>query len=109
MRLVGITKTTLAEVPGIIGVKVSKKLEAVLNKNPGYGTLKSIGDALEGKSPTTNIPPQFTGKFCYATLTSAEVERTFSTLKNTLTDWRLNFAEEHSKWHLVLVSTCEDE
>ena len=72
MRLVELAVTNLAGVSGIIGVNVSK-LEAVLNENPGYGNLKSMGGALEGKSPTTNIPPQFIGEFCYAPLTSAEV------------------------------------
>ena len=70
---------------------------AVLNENPGYGNLKSMGGALEGKSPTTNISPLFIGEFCYAPLTSAEVERKFSAVKNILTDWGLNFTDEHLK------------
>ena len=74
MRLLGLAGTTLAGVSGTIGVKVSSKLEAILNKNPGYGTLKSMGDTLEGKSPTTHFSPQFIEEFCYALLTSVEVE-----------------------------------
>ena len=54
-------------VSGMIGVKVSSKLEAILNKNPGYGTSKSMGDALEGKSPTTNFFPQFIGEVLLCT------------------------------------------
>ena len=109
MRLVGLAGTTLAGVSGTIGVKVSNIMEAVLNKNPGYGTLKSMGDALEGKSPTTNFSLQLIGEFCYAQLTSAEFEWTFSALKNILKDWRLNFADAHLKCHLVLGVTWEDE
>ena len=72
MRLVGLAGTNLLGFLAYLASKVSK-LEAVLNENPGYGNLKSMGGALEGKSPTTNISPQFTGEFCYAPLTSAEV------------------------------------
>ena len=68
-----------------------------------------MGDALEGKSPTTTISLQFIGEFCYAPRTSAEVDRTFSAVKNILTDWRLIFTDEHLKWLLVLIDTWEDE
>lgn len=102
-------RTSLAEVPGPIGGEVSRKLETILSKNPGYGAVKSIGDALEGKSPRTEFPPQFIGEFSHAPLTSAEVERTFSTLKNILTDRRMNLTNEHLKWYLVLSATCNDD
>ena len=75
-----------------------------MNENPGYGALKSMEDALEEKPPTTDISPQFIGNFVMLR-TSAEVERTFSAVKNILTDWRLNFTDEHVKWHLVLIAT----
>ena len=61
MRLVRLAGTTRARVSGTIGVKVSSKLGAILNKNPGYGTLKSRGVALEGKSPTINFSAKFLG------------------------------------------------
>ena len=80
-----------------------------MNKNLGYGTSKSMGDALKGKSPTTHFSPKFIEEFCYAPLTSAEVERTFSALNNILTVWRLDFDDKHLKWHLVLVANWEDE
>ena len=55
MRPVGLTGTTPAGVFGTIGVKGLSKLEVMLNKNPGYGTLKSMGAALKGKSPNNKF------------------------------------------------------
>ena len=80
-----------------------------MNKNPGYGTLKSMGDALGGKSSTTSFSPQFIGQFGYAPLTSEEVEWTFCALNIILTDWRLNFVDEDLKWYSVFVANWEDE
>ena len=48
-------------------VEVASKFPAKLNKNPAYGALESMGDALEGKSSTTNFSPQFIGEVMLCT------------------------------------------
>ena len=78
-----------------------------MNKLFGYGTVKSIRGALEGKTPTTHLSPQVIEELCYDPLTSLKVEWTFSALNKIWTVWRLKFSDEHLKWHLLLVANWE--
>ena len=86
--------------PGTHGKSVFSKLESVLQKNPGYNTLKEISAVLEGKS--CNIPANVKLKnvtlYKYVPITSCDVERSFSCYKTILIDRRHNhFARKFGK------------
>ncbi|KAH6946592.1 hypothetical protein HPB50_014148 [Hyalomma asiaticum] len=96
-----------ATVPdGPVADRVTAKLKAVLDKNPGFYVLKQVSNVLSGTN--SKIPGEIRGSkvpdYKYAPLTSVDVERSFSAYKQILTERRHNFKPE--KLEMVLVCHC---
>lgn len=99
---IGQLEKFLADAPGIVAKKAHTKLVQVLNKNPGFSTLKAVANILSGtdvnacKIPTEDLP-----RYKYAPVTTCEVERSFSNYKNILSDRRQNFTPENLEKYVV--------
>jgi len=84
------------------GKAIKKKLEIVLEKNCGYTTMETIANILEGKETSrTKISEELTSNdIChmkFAPITFVDVEKSFSTYKNILSDNRRSLVFEHIK------------
>lgn len=91
-------------VPGVTGRTVREKCEQVLKQNEDFQKLKGIGMILKGENNiSTAIHPETVALFKYAPVTSVEVERSFSVLKNVLSDRRHNLKVENLKKYLVVM------
>ena len=94
----------LSSIPGDKGKNLQEKLQAVLDRNPGYKTLQSISKALQGDSGS--IPPGMKPeeaawlKFC--PVVTADVERSFSKYKLLVTERRLSLLEENVSKMMVV-------
>ncbi|KAH6935102.1 hypothetical protein HPB50_003418 [Hyalomma asiaticum] len=96
-----------ATVPnGPVADRVTSKLKAVLDKNPGFYVLKQVSNVLSGAD--SKIPVEIRASkvpdYKYAPLTSVDVERSFSAYKQILTERRHNFKPENLE--MVLVCHC---
>ena len=83
-----------------IGLAVKTKWNYLLKKNKGFKTIQNISKVLEGdESARTeiekNLSPSDLACFKFAPISSAEVERSFSTYKTLLADKRQSFTFEH--------------
>ncbi|KAE9529999.1 hypothetical protein AGLY_011461 [Aphis glycines] len=91
-----------------IGISIKKKLEAVIEKNLGFKTMKHISNILERKATSRNntILEELTADdmayMKFAPMTSVDVERSFSRYKTTLADNRRRFTFENIKQHLII-------
>ncbi|KAH6922477.1 hypothetical protein HPB50_014584 [Hyalomma asiaticum] len=96
-----------ATVPnGPVADRVTAKLKAVLDKNPGFYVLKQVSNVLSrtdskipGEIRASKVP-----EYKYAPLTSVDVERSFSAYKQILTERRHDFKPENLE--MVLVCHC---
>ena len=85
---------------GTIGLAVKTKWNYLLKKNKGFKTIQNISKVLEGdESARTeieeNLSPSDLACFKFAPISSAEVERSFSTYKTLLADKLQSFTFEH--------------
>ena len=99
--------TELKNTPGPNGVKVRKKCDYVLSHNPDYHQIKTIREILRGASPTARVgdlQPSEVSSFKFAPIVSADAERSFSILKQTLSDRRHRFTFDNLK--MVVVVHC---
>jgi hypothetical protein len=93
----------LKSMPGQKGNKIKTKVDLVFGRNKGLETLQEIARVLEGESGIDlRISPHLVASYKYAPLTSVDVERSFSRLKNILADNRLSFSFENLCKHLVI-------
>ncbi|XP_060855950.1 uncharacterized protein LOC132933685 [Metopolophium dirhodum] len=100
-------ETTLSLAPNVIGETISNKLNNVLMKNNGFKVLKNISAILDGENTSRDgIPEDLTLNdmvhFKYAPVTSVDVERSFSSYKNILSDRRRSFLFENLKNHRIV-------
>jgi len=100
-------ETTWSLAPNVIGETISNKLNNVLMKNNGFKVLKNISAILDGENTSRDgIPEDLTLNdmfhFKYAPVTSVDVERSFSSYKNILSDRRRSFLFENLKNHLIV-------
>ena len=94
----------LNSMPGQKGSKIKAKVNLVFGRNKGLETLQQISRILEGESVVDlKISPDLVASYKYAPLTSVAVERSFSRLRNILTDNRLSFSFENLCKHLIIV------
>jgi len=100
---------TFAKLEGYHGIEIKKKLKYVLYKNIGYNIICNISKVLSGKEDNIknlDLPEDITANdllyFKYAPLTSADVKRSFSMLKNLLADNRRSFKLENIKKTLII-------
>jgi len=80
-------------IPGYKGEAFRAKLKAVLGRNPGYEMMSSIGKILSGEN---------VAKFKFCPLVTADVERSFSKYKLTLSDKQMNLSEENISKMMVV-------
>ena len=94
----------LKRTPGPIGTRIRRKCDAVIKRNPDYLRVKAIANVLSGHSttPVIGFEPSALATFKFAPITSVDVERSFSCLKNILTDRRQAFTVENLKMVLVI-------
>jgi hypothetical protein len=88
--------------PGNKGKVIAKKLERVIEANRGFSKISAISSVLQGEDGDVSLSPDNLSCFLYAPVTSVDVERTFSRLKNILSDRRECFKFEALKKYLVV-------
>ena len=87
---------------GTMGSTIKTKLDFVLNKKKGFATLRSISKVLSGQSSAVaeigvDLSPAEISCFKFAPITSCDVERSFSILKDLLRDNRRSFELKNLK------------
>jgi len=86
----------------------SKKFAEVLKKNPGFADLLNIAKILSGepveKEDRSKLPqdPAVLANFACAPITSVDVERFFSSLKDLLSSKRLSLTETHVRDQMMI-------
>jgi len=109
LKIVEEIQDTFTKLEGHHGIEIKKKLKYVLDKNIGYNIIRKISKVLSGEEDNIanlDLPDDMTANdllyFKYAPLTSADVERSFSMLKNLLVDNRRSFKLENIKKTLIM-------
>jgi hypothetical protein len=94
----------ICKVPGKIGQKVKQNFFEVIEKNTGYHSLQKANRILMGDFEDNNLElsPQVISALKYAPITSADVERSFSSYKYLLSDRRHNYLIENLEKHLIV-------
>lgn len=97
-------QSLIKEVKGDIGTKVSQKLHEILNKNEGFKTLTQISEILKGKfdNDSISLDSEIISNLKNASITSVDVERSFSAYKNILSDKRQSFLVANLENHLII-------
>lgn len=96
----------LFSTPGPLAESVSEKMKSMLKRNPGYALIKQVSHILDGSSEDTpeEIKPELISKFKFAPVTSCDVERSFSSHKNILTDKRQRLTPQNIEKMLIIYS-----
>ena len=106
MQLMEDALDKLSRIPGNYGEELKTKLDNVLKKNPGFDHIKSISKVLSGTSTTfpEGMSPTDVAMFKYCPTASVDVERSFSSYKNILTDKRHSLTKESLK--KIMICHC---
>lgn len=90
---------------GPIGERMRKKLDAVLQRNPGWKTAQAVSKILNGEVvPECELTdPQEIAAYRFLPIVSCDVERSFSSLKNVLSDKRRNFKIENLEKTVIIL------
>ncbi|XP_050548459.1 uncharacterized protein LOC126910114 [Daktulosphaira vitifoliae] len=105
INLIENTIVKLQQIPGENGEKIKIKMDQLQQKNQGLSILKNISKVLEGNNDVQlvgNFPPTVVTDFQYAPVTSVDVERSFSTYKNILSDRRTKMTPENMEMNIVV-------
>jgi len=94
-------KTAIANIGGEKGRKVQAKLDFVLRNNPGLLKMMQLAKVQSGEEAVIEMPPQQMAAMKYSPMVNCDVERSFSSFKNILTDKRTNFTPENLEMYLV--------
>lgn len=93
----------------------SCKMNAVLQKNSGYGQLVKIADILQEKASMDAVfgkdegySPSDISCYAYAPMASCDVERSFSRYKTILSDRRQNFTFDNLRQYFVVHCNARD-
>jgi len=95
--------------------KLNAKLQSVLERNPGYSTLCKVSDILCGNETELGRNEQGLSAndltlFKYSSVTSCDVERSFSRYKVLLSDNQRPFQFDNFKMHVIIhCNTTENE
>ncbi|KAF0764255.1 DUF659 domain-containing protein [Aphis craccivora] len=95
----------LQKIPGENGNKIKIKIDQLQQKNQGLIILKNVAKVLNGNNEVQlidNFSPAMITDLQYAPVTSVDVERSFSTYKNILTDRRTSMTPEHMEQNIVI-------
>lgn len=105
INLIENTIGKLQKIPGENGNKIKIKIDQLQQKNQGLIILKNVAKVLNGNNEVQlldNFWPAMITDLQYAPVTSVDVERSFSTYKNILTDRRTSMTPEHMKQNIVV-------
>lgn len=107
LKVIEDVKIKIGDLQCVKGKIILKKLNDVLSKNPGYNTLLKISKILSGEVEGMNgLPEDLTNNdlvyFKYATISSVDVERSFSVYKNLLSSNRRRFTFENIRKYLIV-------
>ncbi|XP_060837117.1 uncharacterized protein LOC132919483 [Rhopalosiphum padi] len=105
INLIESTIVKLQQIPGENGEKIKIKIEQLQQKNQGLTILKNVAKMLKGNNEiqfVDNFSPTMVTDLQYAPVTSVDVERSFSTYKNILTDRRTKMTPEHMEQNIVV-------
>lgn len=101
----------MKEAPGEVGIKIKKKVEQVLSKNPGLKTIEAIANIHNNSDTQTSL--QFSvaelGALKFAPITSVDVERSFSRYKNILRPNRRRFTFDNLKKYMIVNCFVDEE
>ena len=104
LRLFDSTIEEISQAPGEKGDSVLGKFGRVISANVDLDLVRQIGSILTGKSNSLyQFDPNAVVCLKYAPLTSVEVERSFSTYKNLLSEKRQGFSLQNIKKLLVII------
>lgn len=105
IELVEKFKDNICKIDNDKGNILKTKIESVLNKNIGYSRLKVLNDCINGKTinnEEVNMEPHIIAAYKKCPITSVDVERSFSMLKNILSDRRHNFNEKNFEMYNIV-------
>lgn len=92
------------DIPGEIGNCLRNKIEKTEARNPGLMFLRDVSKVLQGESEKqlNGYSASDIASFRYCPVTSCEVERSFSSYKNILSDRRKSFLPENCEKYLIV-------
>lgn len=103
VELIQNLKTRINNIKGTTAERIKTKLGEVLRKNEGFNLLIKISNILQGNhEENIQIDPSIISKFKFAPITSVDVERSFSSYKQMLSDRRQSFLIENLEKHLIV-------
>lgn len=104
MQVVNAVLEKINRIPGQRGEVLQEKMNSVLSKNTGYQELQNICNFLvHGEGDSCNsLSPGDISAYAYAPIVSVDVERSFSYLKNILSDKRHSFTENNLEKHIII-------
>lgn len=102
LKIIEDVRTSLKNTPGDVGQLASRKLELLLAKNPGFHHMIQVNNILSSNDTGVDHSVDMDSTiFKFTPITSCDVERSFSRLKNTLTEKRASLTPEHLEQLLV--------
>ena len=108
LKLLEDAEARISSVGGDSGAAIFEKFKFVFGKNTGLKTMRGISKVLQGEDLTSEEESLFAGfepmdyaVFKYATITSCDVERSFSRFRSLLRTNRERMTVEHLCWLLV--------
>lgn len=104
---IGIIESTRASLNSLGRKEFVQKMDAVLRRNGGFESLVEIRNVLFNSTDSTDeyvqkLTPDQLAMFRYCPVTSADVERSFSTYGSFLTEKRRAFGFENLKQHVII-------
>jgi Protein of unknown function (DUF 659) len=108
-KIVNDFKDAICAVSGQINQIVISKLEAVFSKNEGFKILVKVFTILSGEFVEHfEMDPIIVANLKYAPITSVDIERSFSTYKNILSERRQNLTMKHLEQYLIINCSRKD-
>lgn len=99
INLIKNTIVKLQKIPGENEDKIKIKTDQLQQINQGFTFLKNVAKVLNGNNEVhfkNNFSPAMITDLHHAPMTTINVERSFSTYKNILTDRRINMTPKHT-------------
>ena len=114
LKIVKEAESELHKAKGEVAMKISTKLESVLQRNPGFSRVYTISDILCGKeveldNSELELDASDLTCFKYAPVTSCDLERNFFKFKTIVSDNRMSFKYENLKMHVVIQCNSTEE
>lgn len=97
LDLLDAVEDKLKGILGALGAKFRDKIRDTLSRNPDLPVFRSVASVLVGNGGTLplGLTPLDAANLKFCPLVSVDIERTFSSYKNMLTDRRLSLTKEN--------------